>query len=150
MIKLRNSNCDIKKNSNCDETQKPKMKLKNSNGDKTQKFKWWQNSKTKIVKKLNNSNCDKTLKTQVVTKLKLWQNPNWDKTQVLHIVIKLNYSNCDKTQKLKFGQNLNYHKSQFLTKSTYNGSFSKNILKPWQKMRYSAFCDSRDVFLFGY
>ena len=35
------------------------LKCDNSNCDKTQYLKWWQNSKTQIVTKLQNSNCDK-------------------------------------------------------------------------------------------
>ena len=101
MVKLKNSNCDktqrvtnsrtqmIKKNSNSnfdmwqnlnyvknsnrDETQIV-MKYKNSNCDETQ-LKLWQNQK--------NSNCDKIKRTQIVTKLKLQQNLNYDETQIV-------------------------------------------------------------------
>ena len=68
--KLKNSNSNIIKNSNCDKTQKLKLwqnskskmvtKLKNFNGDKTQKLKLWHNLSTQIVTKLKNSSCDKT------------------------------------------------------------------------------------------
>ena len=90
----------MEKNSNRDETHKHKlwwnsqtqimMKLKNSNCDETPNLKLWWNSKTQIVMKLKNLECDKTqklkfwqnsrtlnvtkLNTQIVTKLKLWQN----------------------------------------------------------------------------
>ena len=112
-----------------------------------------------MVTKLKNSKCDKT---QLATKLKLWQNSNCDKTQVVTslklweknqklkcdktwIVTKLenlNYdnskTNVTKLQKLKLGQNLEYDKSQFMkTKKTLKESFSKNILTPWQLMRCS-------------
>ena len=65
----------LKKNLNCDETQKltlwktqnvTKLK-KNSNGDKTKK--------TQMVTKLK--------KTQMGTKLKLWQKSNCDKNQIV-------------------------------------------------------------------
>ena len=56
------------KNANCDKTEE-------KNWDTTQKLTFWQNSKTQIVTKPKNSNCDKT------TKLKLWQNPNCEKTK---------------------------------------------------------------------
>ena len=96
--------------------------------------------------KLNNSNC---YKTQIVTKLKLWQLKLWqklscDKTQIVtknQIVKKKKNKNksiwqnwtCDKTGELKLWQNLKYDKSQI----TKIGSFSKNILTPWQLMRCS-------------
>ena len=104
--------------------------------------------------KLKSSNCDKS---QIVTKLKLWQNSNCDKGQVL-TKIKLwqksnceekklkksmwQNSNCDKTQELKLRQK---SKTHILTKleiwqmsiyeeKTFKGSFSKIILTPWQPM----------------
>ena len=77
-------------------------------------LKWWQTSKTQIVTKIQNLNCEK---------LKLCQN---SKTQ---IVTKLKISNCEKK--------LSYDKSQFVTYDTLKGSFSKNILTPWQVMRFS-------------
>ena len=131
MIKLRKSNYDKTKKSNCNEIQTLKlwwnsktlivMKLTNSNCDETQKpkllwksktqivmklkksrkFKWWQNSKTHMVTRLKSPNCDKT------QKLKLWQN---SKSQ---IVTNLKNSACDKTQKLKLWQN---PRTQFVTK----------------------------------
>ena len=75
-----------------------------------------------MVTNLKNANCDKN------PKLELW------KTQ---IVPKLKNTNCDKTQKLKWWQILRYDKSQFVTKDTLKGSFSKNFLTPWQVMRFS-------------
>ena len=104
----------------CNKTQiVTKLKLwQKSNCDKTQNvttLKLWQNFKTQIVTKLKQSNCDKNL---IVIKLKMSRN-----------------SNCDKTQKLKLWQNLKYDKSQFIMKKKYlTGSFSKNILTPWQPM----------------
>ena len=52
--------------SNCDKTQELNLwrNSKNQNCDKTQKNKLWQNSRTQIVTKL---------KTQIVTKLVIWQ-----------------------------------------------------------------------------
>ena len=87
-------------------------------------------------------------KSQIVTKLKLWQNSNCDKTQNVtklklwpssktQIVTKLKKSNCDKTQKLKLWQNINYDQYQFMKKDTSEWSFSRNILTPWQPMRCS-------------
>ena len=86
------------------------MKLKNSNCDKTQKHKLWQNSITQIVIKLN-SNGDKTQKlnlwqlkkskcdkTQLVTKLNMWQNSTCDKTPILTKLKLWQNSSCDKTQ----------------------------------------------------
>ena len=84
------------------------IKLKISNWDETQKHKWIWNSKTEMVTKLKESNCDKILK------LKLWQ--NWT-TQIV--------------TKLEFRQISIYEKN------TLKWSFSKNILTPWQLMRYS-------------
>ena len=63
-------------------------KLKNSNCDKTQKLKVRPNTKILNVTKFKNSNCDKTKKVNV-TQLE---------TQ---IVTKLKNSNCDKALKLK-------------------------------------------------
>ena len=64
-------------NLNCDKTKKLKIwHLTNKNVIEP---KGWENWKTQVVK---NS------KTQIVTKLKLWQN-----------------SNCEKAQKLNMGQN---------------------------------------------
>ena len=63
-------------------------KLKNSNCDKSQKLKLRQNSKIQIFTKLNmwhNLNCDKT---QIVTQLK---NSKYDKTQIM---TKLKNWNC--------------------------------------------------------
>ena len=54
------------------------MKLKNSKGDKTQKF------------NCDNSSCGKT---QIVLRLKLWQNSSCDQTK---------NSNCDKSKKTQF------------------------------------------------
>jgi hypothetical protein len=84
--KIRNSKCD---NLNCDKTWELKL---------CQKLKLWQ-----TVMKLKNSNCDDIKKTQIVIKLKLkwWQN---SKTQT---VTKLKISNCDKTQILKSWQKSN-------------------------------------------
>ena len=95
MTKLRNSNCDkpqkLKllqnwKKWNCDKTHTLKLwqNLNNqivkkpSNCDKTQKLKLWPNSKPKILTKLNK-------KTQIVKKLKLWQNSNCDQIQRLKL-----------------------------------------------------------------
>ena len=90
-------------NSNCDKTPiVTKLKMwQNSNCDKTQKSKIVHllktqivmKLKTQIVMKLENSNCEKNSKAQNVTKLKLWQNSNCDRTQK---------PNGDKTQKLEF------------------------------------------------
>ena len=98
------------------------MKLKISNDDKTPKLKLWLNSKTQIVTKLKKkSSCDYT---QIVTKLKLWQNSNCDSTQIVttqivtklkpQIVTQLKHFICDKTKKtqtvikLQLGQILIY------------------------------------------
>ena len=79
------------------------------------------------------------IKTQ---KLKLWQNlKNLNVTKLKNLNFKKN-SNCDKTQKLKLWQNfsklwqnLNNDKYQFMIRKTIlKGSFSKNILTPWQLM----------------
>ena len=59
------------------------IKLKKSNGNKTQNLKLWEKKNSK------NSKYDKT---QLVTKLKLWQNSTCDKGQIV------TYSSCDKTQ----------------------------------------------------
>ena len=92
----------------------------NSNGDKTEKthivtklkkLKFWQNSKTKIVTKLKNSI------------------RNWDSNKIL---TKLNNSKCDKTQivtKLKLWPNSKCDNSKRF--------FTKNILTPQQRTRYS-------------
>ena len=144
------------------------MKLKNSNCDDTQKLKLLWNSKTQIVMKLENSNCDKT-QTQIVMnpnnskcdeiqKLKLWQNSNCDKFQIVTKLKLYKNSNCDKTwklknsnceeknQKLKFWQNSktwivtkleSWQISSYEEKLILKGSFSKNILTPWQPMRCS-------------
>ena len=130
----------IFKNSNCDETQKPKlwwnlktqkvMKLKNSNCDEIQKL---------IVIKLKNSNCDKTWK------LKLWWNAktqiaiklNNSKCDHIQIVTKLKNSNCDKAT-LTMGQNLNYDKLKGLLIGTFWHLDNRyNVL-------WAAFCNSRD------
>ena len=68
------------------------MKLKTSKCYENLKKK-----KNQMVAKLTNSNCDKT---QFVTKLKLWQNLNCDKTKKskydkTQTVTKLKKSNCD-------------------------------------------------------
>ena len=135
------------------------MKLKNSNCDENQNLKLWRKSKTQIVMKLKNSNLDETQKlklwlnskTEILTILKLWQTQivkklntsNCDKTQIV-----TNYEkkiNCDKTQQLQLWINL---KSQMVTKLEvwqisingkifFFGSFSKNILIPWQRMMRS-------------
>ena len=106
MMNLKNSNCDetqkIKlwwnsktqtvmkfKKSYCDETQKLKfwqnLKLKLCPNSKTQiltKLKFWQNSNCE--KKINNSKCEgKKLKLGQNSKLKLWQNLNYDKSQFM-------------------------------------------------------------------
>ena len=139
VTKLKNLNCV--KNYNHDETQivmKLKTliltKLKSSNCDKTQKHKLWQ---------LKNSNCDKT---QIVTnlkmwrrkKIKMWQKSYCDKLEKKHMT-KLQNSNCEKKKlqtqvltKLKIWQI-----SSFQETKTLKGSFSKNILTPWQPMRCS-------------
>ena len=74
-------------------------KFKSSSFDRNLKVKLWQYSKTQIVTKLKNSNCDrkKIKKTQIVTKLQLWQNlKTWLVTQNSYFA---------KTQKLKLWQN---------------------------------------------
>ena len=131
--------------------------LKNSICDTNRKLKLWQDSKTQIVTKLKmwqNSSCDKA---QIETKLKLWQNYNYEKNykcDKTKIVTKLINSNYDKTpklklwqnSKLKLWQNLKYDKSQVMKiKKTLLGSFSKNILTPWQPMR----CSLGSVFRFS-
>ena len=78
-----------------------------------------------MVTKLKNSNCYK------IKKLKIWQNWNCDKTQILK------NPNCDKSQKLKWWQtrivtNINLWKNK-----TLNRSFRKNFLTPWQQLRCS-------------
>ena len=139
-------------------------KFHNSNYDNTQKVKKWRNSKTQIVTTRKKSKWDKT---QVVTKLKLWQSSNCDKTQFVTKLKLWQNSNCetkiknsnvttqtvtkpensyyDKTPNLKLWQNLksNLDKLEIWqisikkTKKTLNWSFSKNILTPWQPMRCS-------------
>ena len=89
------------KNSNCHDTQELELWW----NSKTQivmklKLKLWWNSKTQIVMKLKNLNCDQT---QIVTKLKLWQNSNCDKT---HIVTKLKNLKYYKTHSVKEAQKL--------------------------------------------
>ena len=104
----------------CDKTQKLKLwqylktpcnTTQNSNYDKTQKLKLCEISNTWVLKNFIYSNCDKTqilakLKnsycgnknsdnTQIVTKLKLWQNLNYNKTQTVTKREKKNH--CDKT-----------------------------------------------------
>ena len=86
-----------------------------------------------------NMNCDKTL---MVIKLKWWQNSKCDKLKMwpnskTQIVTKQKKLNCDKTQKLKVWQNISYDTSQFMTKDILEWSVSKNILTPWQPMRFS-------------
>ena len=81
------------KNSNCDQTQKPKLwqiviKIKNSNCDKTKK-------KSNFDKTKKNLNCDKT-QSEKHKKLKLGPNSETE------IVTNLKNSKCDKTQKLKW------------------------------------------------
>ena len=129
-MKLKNSNCDLTKkliviklkNSNCDKTWKLKFWWKAKTKKKTSKLKMWQDSKTLVMTKLNTTKCDQT-----------------------QIVIKLKNSNCDRTS-LKFWQNLNYYKSQFIRRKTYiKQSFNKNILTPWQPMR----CSPGSVFVFS-
>ena len=72
------------------------MKLKISNCDETQKFKLWSNSKTQFVIKLKTKlKKSNGYKTKILTKLKLLQNSNCDKTQTL---TKSNNSKCDQTQ----------------------------------------------------
>ena len=89
------------------------------------------------LKLWQNSNCDKT---QIVTKLKLWQNSNCDKTQIVK-----NSKTQNVRKKLKLWQN---SKTQIVTKlelwqisiyeeKTLKGSFSRNNLTPWQPMRCS-------------
>ena len=84
------------------------MKLKNSNCDETQNLKVWWNSKTPIVTKLQ---LWQNSKTQNVSKIKLWQN------LITQIVIKLEILQIS-----------------IYEDKTLNGSFSKNILTPWQLM----------------
>ena len=75
----------LKKNSNCDQTKKPKL---------------WQSSNTQIFVRLKNSNCDKSQKTKYIkiqksncdknTNLKLWPNSKlWQnsKNQIVIVVI---------------------------------------------------------------
>ena len=96
-------------------------KLKNSNCDKAPKLKGWQNSKSQSVTKLKLWKKSKTLN---VKKLTLWQN---SKT-LFKKKLKKN-SNCDKTLIMKY---VNVWRKEYL-----KGSFSKNILTPWQQMRCS-------------
>ena len=103
---------------------------KNSNGAKTPKLKLWKNSKTQIVTKPKKSYWGKTKKNLIVTELYLRQSSNCVKTKNL---------NCDKTKK-----DYNCDKTWIMTnlylwiiKKTLRGSFSKNILTPWQPMRCS-------------
>ena len=95
------------------------IKLKNSNGDKTPKLKLWKNPETQIVTKQKKITCDLT---QIVTKLKLGQNSNFDKTQ---IVIKLKTK-----KKIKLWQN---SKTKFLTKLKNSISDKTQKLKLWGK-----------------
>ena len=93
-------------------------------------------SKTQTVKKttkmLQNSNCDKT---QIVTKLKLWQdsktgmlqNSNWDKTQKL---------NCEKTQKLNMWQNSKTKKGTKLKLGQNSKTQILTIVELWKKFVY--------------
>ena len=123
----------------------------------------WQNSscgKTQIVTKLKvweknlRPKCDKT---QSVTKLRVWQNSECDKTQS---VTKLENSNYDKTQKLKLWQNLKkkiklgrklkYDKSHFMkTKKKFKWFLERPFwhLDNLWDFLWAAFCDSRNVFL---
>ena len=104
------------------------------------------NLKTPIVMKLKNSNCDETQKlrrkTQIVTKLKLWQNLNCDinrkrktqqnsRTQIVKIL-----------PKLKLQPNWIMTKLHLWRRKTLTVAFSTNILTLWQPMRCSraAFC----------
>ena len=88
----------------------------------------WQNSKTQIVSQLKNSKCDKTQKfkirqnsnTQIVTKLKFWQNLNCDKTLTVTRLnlwqnLKQKISNCDNLKQHKLWQNW---KAQIIIKRT--------------------------------
>ena len=99
-----------------------------------------------------------------MTKLKMWQNSNCDKTQIL-IKLKIRQnSNCDRTTKLKFLQN---SKTQFVTKlknsncdktwTMTNINYEEKILKKGPLVRtfwnldnrwdvlWAAFLDSCDV-----
>ena len=154
---LKYSNCERKnlKNFNCDQTQKLIVtKLKTQIGTK---LKLWQISNTQMVTNLKYSNCDKTqnFATQnfKLWQLKLWQYSNWDKTQIV--------------TKLKLWQNLNHEetkqnhcdKSEFMTKLNWRQnsiddkmskeSLCENYLTLWQAMRCSlgSFSQSRDVLI---
>ena len=83
--------------------------------------------KSQVVTKLKlwqNSNCDKT---QIAMKVKLWHHSNYDKTQIVRIKThKLKMwqnSNCDKTGELKLWQN---SKTKMLTKLK-----NLNVDKTW-------------------
>ena len=121
------------------------MKLKKANEDKTQEIKLWQNFK--------NSNSDTTKivrKTQIVTKLKLWQKSKtqnvttlkrWQNSKIqivttqklklwqnskTQIVTKLNNSNSNKTKKTQIGSKL---KTQIMTKLKNSNCDKTWILK---------------------
>ena len=101
--------------------------LKNSNCDPTPivtKLKLWQNSNCDKKQIVTNSNCDKS---QIVTTLQLWQNSNWGRKN----------SKTQYVTQLTLWQNLKYDKCQFKKKLNLKGSFSKNILTPWQLSRCS-------------
>ena len=98
-------------------------KLKNSNCDTTQKLLLWQNLKAQIVTKLKlcqNSNCDKS---RVVTNLKLWHNSNCEKKNLKIISgTKHQLWQNARTQIMTKNKNSNYDKTQ--------------KLKLWQNLKY--------------
>ena len=63
----------------------------------------------------------KIVKTQIVTKLKLWKNSNCDKTQIRTKLGLWQNSSCDKTEigtQPKLGQNKNGDKTQIVVTQT--------------------------------
>ena len=114
----------------------------------------WQNSKIQIVTKLKTSNCDQTqklklgktksktqivtiLKTQIVTKLKMWQNSKTiivtKKLKKKKIVTELKNSNGGKTQILKLSQNSNNLMVTKINKNIVTKIFKKKNCEKTQK-----------------
>ena len=106
-------------------------KLNSDKTDSVTKPKFWQ---PKLWQNPNSVN------TQVVTRLKLLQNSNYDKTQI--VTLKLwQSSNCDKTQ---WGKNSNCDKNQNVTLKLWQNS---NCDKPWieQDVGQNLKCDNTQI-----
>ena len=141
-------------------------KLKNLNCDKTQKNNYfWQNPNCYQSEQLKMWQISSYDKTQIVTKLNLWQNSitqhthysNYDKTQKLKLW-QLKKQNCDQTEKLKLWQN---SKNQIVTTLEFcqiyiyeEKNFQTDFLvrRCWHldnrwNVLWAAFCNSCGVFL---